>query len=284
MRTMTTNIGVVFDFDDTLAPDSTTHLLREHDIDPDDFWNERFRKRVQNGFDPTVAYLTLLLDNIGEDEPLGELTPEDLERCAESLESELYDGVPEVFDDLDEIVSEYDEVNIEYYVISEGIESLISGSIITEYCNEIYASRLATNENGVFNRVKRPISFTDKTRYLFEINKGITAAEAKENPYKVNEQKEERPVPFENIIYIGDGITDIPCFSLVKKQGGRVFGVTQGDQKSAKQEAILDIGSPQRAGNLNPPDYGPNGRLGSLLRLTIEGLCTDSTIDQLEAL
>lgn len=281
---MTTNIGVVFDFDDTLAPDSTTHLLQEYDIDPDEFWNEQFRERVQSGFDPTVAYLTLLLDHIGEGKPLGELTPTELERCAESLENELYDGVPEIFNDLDEIVAEYDDVSIEYYVVSEGIESLISGSIIKNYCTEIYASRLATDDNGVFSRVKRPISFTDKTRYLFEINKGITAAEAAENPYKVNEQKEDRPVPFENIIYIGDGITDIPCFSLVKDRGGRVFGVTQQDEKSAKQEAILDIGSPQRAGNLNPPDYGPNGRLGSLLRLTIEGLCTDSTIDQLEAL
>jgi 2-hydroxy-3-keto-5-methylthiopentenyl-1-phosphate phosphatase len=281
---MTTNIGVVFDFDDTLAPDSTTHLLKEYDIVPDEFWNEQFRKRVQNGFDPTVAYLTLLLDHIGDDEKLGELTPEDLERCAESLENNLYDGVPEIFDDLDGIVDEYEDVRIEYYVVSEGIESLISGSIITEYCSEIYASRLSTDEDGVFNRVKRPISFTDKTRYLFEINKGITATETMENPYKVNEQRNERPIPFENIIYIGDGITHIPCFSVVKDRGGRVFGVRQRDERSAKQEAILDIGSPQRADNLNPPDYGPNGRLGSLLRLTIEGLCTDSTIDQLEAL
>lgn len=281
---MTTNIGVVFDFDDTLAPDSTTHLFHQYDIDPDKFWNEQFRKRVQNGFDPAVAYLTLLLDHIGEDEPLGELTPRELESCAESLESRLYDGLPEIFEDLDEIVDQYDDVQIEYYVVSEGIESLISGSIITEYCSEIYASRLATDEDGVFKRVKRPISFTDKTRYLFEINKGITASEAMKNPYKVNEQRNEQPVPFENIIYIGDGITDIPCFSSVKDRGGRVFGVMQQDEQSAKQEAILDIGSPQRAGNLNPPDYSPDGRLGSLLRLTIEGLCTDSTIDQLEAL
>lgn len=283
---MTTNIGVVFDFDDTLAPDSTTHLLQEYDIDPNAFWNDQFRELVQNGFDPTVAYLTLLLDYIGEDEPLGELTPEKLEQCAESLGDKLYDGVPGVFDDLDEIVVEYDDVTIEYYVVSEGIESLISGSVIKEHCSEIYASRLATNDDNVFNRVKRPISFTDKTRYLYEINKGITSTEAMENPYKVNEEiaKENRHIPFENIIYIGDGITDIPCFSLVKDRRGRVFGVMQTDEKSAKQEAILDIGSPQRAGNLNPPNYRPDGRLGSLLRLTIEGLCTDSTIDQLEAL
>jgi hypothetical protein len=99
---------------------------------------------------------------------------------------------------------------------------------------------------------------------------------------------EDRLIPFENMIYIGDGITDIPCFSLVKDRGGRVFGVidsdSESDEGSAKQRAIRDIGSPRRAGNLNRPMYGASGRLGSLLRLTIEGLCTDRTIDELEAL
>lgn len=95
---------------------------------------------------------------------------------------------------------------------------------------------------------------------------------------------EDRSIPFENMIYIGDGITDIPCFSLVKDRGGRAFGVIDSDEGSAKQRAIRDIGSPRGASNLNRPRYGESGRLGSLLRLTIEGICTDRTIDELEAL
>ncbi|EJN57791.1 hypothetical protein HSB1_38760 [Halogranum salarium B-1] len=70
---------------------------------------------------------------------------------------------------------------------------------------------------------------------------------------------------------------------MVKDRGGRVFGVID-DEGSAKQRAIHDLGSPRRAGNLNTPSYGESGRLGSLLRLTIEGICTDQTIDELEAL
>jgi len=145
---------------------------------------------------------------------------------------------------------------------------------------------LDVDAEGVVTRIQRPISFTDKTRYLYEINKGIPPETAQENPYRVNTQMdpEDRRIPFENMIYIGDGITDIPCFSLVKDRGGRVFGVINSDDGSVKQRAIREIGSPRRAGNLNRPSYGEGGQLGSLLRLTIEGICTDRAIDQLEAL
>ena len=181
-------------------------------------------------------------------------------------------------------------VTIDYYILSEGLEPIIQGTEIADRCEAVYASRLGADSEGTIQRIQRPISFTDKTRYLYEINKGITPEEARKNPYEVNTQvdPEERRIPFENMIYIGDGITDIPCFSLVKDRGGRVFGVIdsdgEGSKGSAKQRAIRDIGSPRRAGNLNNPMYGESGRLGSLLRLTIEGICTDRTIDELEAL
>ena len=282
---MTTTIAVVFDFDDTLASDSTTELLADNDIDVNNFWQDEFPERIHEGYDPTVAYLSALLSHVGESEQFGELMESDLATVATSLDEQRKPGIPELFSDLDDIVAQYNDVAIEYYIVSEGIESLIERTKIAEYFDGIYGSRLATDEDGVFSEIKRPISFTDKTRHLYEINKGITPDEAIENPFEVNKEilDEKRPIPFENIIYIGDGITDIPCFSLIKDRGGRVFGVVDEDE-SPKQKAVLEVGSPRRAGNLNEPDYSPEGRLGSLLRLTVEGLCTNNTIDQLEAL
>ena len=286
---MTTNIGLIFDFDDTLAPDSTTQLLEEHGIVPEEFWFTEFQSHVREGYDPTVAYLSLLLDKVGDDQPLGELTIEDLEAFGADLTETLYPGIPGLFDDINSIADEYEDITIDYYILSEGLEPIIQGTEIADRCEAVYASRLDADSEGIIQRVQRPISFTDKTRYLYEINKGITP-EARENPYEVNTQvdPEERRTPFKNMIYIGDGITDIPCFSLVKDRGGRVFGVIdsddESDEGSAKQRAIRDIGSPRRAGNLNDPMYGESGQLGSLLRLTIEGICTDRTIDELEAL
>jgi 2-hydroxy-3-keto-5-methylthiopentenyl-1-phosphate phosphatase len=284
------NIGLIFDFDDTLAPDSTTQLLEEYGVDPEEFWFTEFQPRVREGYDPTVAYLSLLLEKVGNDQPLGELTIEDLEEFGASLTETLYPGLPGLFDDIDSIADEYEDIVINYYILSEGLEPIIQGADIAERCEAVYASRLDDDSEGVVQSIQRPISFTDKTRYLYEINKGITPKESRDNPYGVNAQMdpEDRPIPFENMIYIGDGITDIPCFSLVKDRGGRVFGVIDSnggsDEGSAKQRAIRDIGSPRRAGNLNRPMYGESGRLGSLLRLTIEGICTDRTIDELEAL
>jgi predicted HAD superfamily phosphohydrolase len=274
-----TKIGLVFDFDDTLARDSTTVLLEQADIDVDEFWSEQFQDRVRSGYDPTVAYLSLLIEQT-------ELTQDDLEECAAQLDdSELYPGIPEIFDDLQKITDSYNDVEIEFYIISEGIESLIGHSVVADYCTDVYASRLGTGADRTFTEVIRPISFTDKTRYLYEINKGIRTAEARENPYAVNEKYEDEQIQiaFSDMIYVGDGITDIPCFSLLKERGGRVFGVNN-DEYSAKQQAVLDIGSPRRASNLNTSDYTTEGRLGSLLRLTVEGLCTNNTIKQLEAL
>lgn len=153
----------------------------------------------------------------------------------------------------------------------------------------MYASEVKSDAEGVIEGIKRPVSFTDKTRHLDEINKGITPEEAGENPYQVNKQvdRDDRKISFEDMIYIGDGISNIPCFSLVKDRSGRVFGVIDSDDGNEgllKQRAIREVGSPRRAGNLNAPMYGEGGRLSSLIRLTIEGICTDRTIDELEAL
>ena len=283
-----TTIALVFDFDDILAPDSTTQFLEHNGIDAEEFWLEEFQDKVRKGYDPTVAYLTLLLEKVGSDKPLGEIGTDDLEAFGTSLDENemLYPGVSGLFTDLDDIVADYEGIDTEYYVVSEGLESIIQETELADNFDAVYGSRLDEDENGVLSRVKRPISFTDKTRYLFEINKGIRPEEARRNPYQANRQiaSEERRIPFENIIYVGDGITDVPCFSVVKERDGRVFGVIDSDQESPKQRAVRDIGSPRRTGNLSEPHYEVDGRLGSLLRLTVEGMCTEREIDKYEVL
>ncbi|MEZ3116071.1 HAD family hydrolase [Halobaculum sp. MBLA0147] len=278
-------LAVVFDFDDTLAPDSTTYLLEENGVDPGTFWSERFENRISDGYDPTVAYLTLLLDLVGEDEPLGTLTESDLRDYGSELDDELYEGVPGLFDDVRAIVAEYDTVDVEFYVVTEALGPIVRGTHVADECEAVYASEVATDENDVVDHVKRPISFTDKTRYLFEINKGIERSAGRDNPFAVNESRDEsaRAIPFENVIYVGNGMTDIPCFSLVNDRNGHVFAVSP-TSESHKQRAIRDIGSPRRTRHASEPAYGTDSRLGSLLRLTIEGLCTERTIDELEAL
>lgn len=277
-------IAVIFDFDDTIAPDSTTKLLEQYDVSLETFWEDRFLTRVKNGYDPSIAYLSLLVEYTDQGKALEGLTMDDLNGVGSPIE--VFDGLEGLMSDLNEIASGYEGVSVESYIISEGLQSIIEGTDVADEFEAIYGSELA-DEEGEVTGIKRAISFTDKTRYLFEINKGIPQEDTMKNPYLVNKKKEdvERDIPFENMIYIGDGITDIPCFSLIKEKGGRAFGVYAEEMASPKQEVIKELGSPHRTqGSLNEPNYEDDKQLGSLLRLTIEGMCADRTIDGMEVI
>lgn len=210
-------IAVIFDFDDTLLPDSTSALLREHGLDPDTFWKVRAPALVKRGYDPPMAYLNLLLKEIGSGKPLGELTNERLKAFGASLDESWFPGLPELFDDLREEVSDYRDVSIEFYIISGGLQSIIEGSeYVRRYFAGVYGCQFGEDEQtGLVSDIRRCVTFTEKTRYLFEINKGVPPEQSATQPHLVNEYvaAEERPVPFENMIYVGDGLTDIPCFS-----------------------------------------------------------------------
>jgi phosphoserine phosphatase len=207
-------IALVFDFDDTLTDDSTTALLESVGIDAKEFWAGRAKELLDDGWDPTPAYLKLLLDNVGEDKPFGKLTNAGLRQFGSTLK--FYPGLPRLFKDLQQSVSEHhvSKPGIEFYVISGGLEEVIRGSSIAKYLSGIWGCRFAEND-GQIRHIKGIVSFTEKTKYLFQINKGLPE---KTGPYQVNERVDpaERRVPFENIIYVGDGLTDVPCFSLLE--------------------------------------------------------------------
>lgn len=276
-------LALIFDFDDTIAPDTTTKLLTQNGIDAEQFWKEEFVSRIEDGYDPTVAYLSAIIDKTKNSELSG-LSDEGLRETGQSLDSEVFTGFQSLLEDLQDIASEYDAIEIEFYVISEGLKTIIEATEIAAKLDHVYASEFSKTE-GKVDGIKNAISFTDKTRYLFEINKGIDPTAEPTNPYAVNDRYEEsdRRIPFENMIYVGDGLTDVPCFSLIKSRGGRAIGVYDSEYSSPKQEAILEIGAPHRAEG-SSPKYSEDQKLGSLIRLAVEGLCTDRTIDRLEAL
>jgi phosphoserine phosphatase len=278
-------LALIFDFDDTLVPDSTTLLLKQHDIDPKRFWLQDAKSLVQSGYDPAHAYLKLLLDNIGPGRRLGNLTNKDLRGFGRSVvEPRLYPGLGELFKDLKKTVRSYRNIDIEFYVISGGLQEIIEGcDLIRKNCRWVYASQLAgDNENGPLKHIKRCVTFTEKTRYLFEINKGLNPNETRRNPYLVNKDvpTKNRRVPFANMIYIGDGLTDIPCFSLVKHgttedpEGGIPFAVFDPEEKHSAKRVLQDFLQPGRVLTAQKPEYRRADALGSIIRATVEARCT----------
>lgn len=280
-------VAIIFDFDDTLLPDSTSALLNKHGLDADEFWTHDVKALLDKGYDPPLAYLNLLLREIGPGKPLGELTNQGLREFGASLDQDWFPGLPELFGDLRSITSEHRDVSIEFYIISGGLQSIIEGSKhVQEYFTGVYGCQFGTAaDTDVVADVQRCVTFTEKTRFLFEINKGIAQAEAATQPHLVNQlfPEDDRPVPFKNMIYVGDGLTDVPCFSLIEKGGGVSFGVFQSGEKSAKQ-AFQQFLETKRVRSLHHPDYGEDADLGALLRAAVSTTCSNIMIQSARAI
>jgi phosphoserine phosphatase len=270
-------VAVVFDFDDTLVPDSTSALLSAHGIDSGTFWTEDAKRLVDEGYDPPLAYLKLLLDRVGDGCPLGRLTNADLRMFGATLDSTFFPGIPQIFDDLRTEVATYRDISIEFYIVSGGLEEVILGSsVVAQHFDGVYGCQFGEDEStGEVRHVKRCVTFTEKTRFLFEIHKGISAEDSKTQPHLVNEfiKEEARRVPFEQMIYVGDGLTDVPCFSLVNKNNGVTFGVFQRGHESAKQ-AFQRFLATDRVKSLYSPDYREDADLGAMLRAAVASTAT----------
>jgi phosphoserine phosphatase len=266
-------IALIFDFDDTLTDDSTTLLLKKYGVDTEDFWKNKVAKLVDDGWDPAPAYLKLILDHVGDGKPLGRLSNADLRRFGR--ECIFYPGLPDLFEDLRNQVKEHTLSNpsIEFYVISGGLEEVILGSSIAAHLNAVRGCRFAESD-GVVAALMNVVTFTEKTRYLFELNKAQMTA-TRSNPYSVNNDvpQENRRIPFSNMIYVGDGLTDVPCFSLLDKSNGKGFGVFDPTRAGAPKQAWEQLAAPRRVKSLNAPKYGKHDELGALLRAAVEGIC-----------
>lgn len=264
-------IAVVFDFDDTLTDDSTTALISSVGIDAGEFWSQKAKALIDDGWAPTPAYLKLLLDNVGDGKPFGKLTNAKLREFGSKLK--FYPGLPGLFKDLRLQVAEHklSSPGIEFYVVSGGLEEVIRGSSLAKHLNGIWGCQFA-EDNGQISYLKNIVSFTEKTKYLFQINKGLGSSK---NPYAVNERVEvsERRVPFENMIYVGDGFTDVPCFSLLAHFNGTPFGVFDPKKADAPKKAWEKLVTPKRVTSMNAPKYRKTDELGALLRAAVAGIC-----------
>ncbi|MBX9689631.1 MAG: haloacid dehalogenase-like hydrolase [Candidatus Obscuribacterales bacterium] len=282
------NIAVIFDFDDTLMPDSTTELIKAHGIDPDEFWGKTVRDLLLSGYEPALAYLNRLLENVGKDRPLGEMSNAKLREFGLSLGKNFYPGVSGLFKELREIAGGVSaDINLEFYVVSGGLQDLIEEMpLLKKNFTAVYGCQFGEcPKSGLIKQIKKCVTFTEKTRYLFEINKGISPRHVEENKYAVNKDVplQKRRVPFKNMIYVGDGLTDIPCFSLVKRMGGMAFGVfNPGEERSAKR-ALLEFLNTDRVISMHAPRYRKTDELGALLRAAVSTVAQRAHLDSSQA-
>ncbi len=270
MAARTIPLALIYDFDGTLAPGN----MQEHQFIPDigmtpaDFWREVDAVAEEHHADDILAYMYVMLEKArAAGMPVKR---EDL--IAKSREIDFFPGVEDWFTRMDEYGSQK-SVSVEHYVISSGNSEIIEGTSIAGRFTRIYASKFLYDAMGFAVWPAVAINFTTKTQYLFRINKG--AHDWKDSSL-INKfvPQSERPVPFENMVYIGDGETDVPCFRLVKDLGGMSIAVyAEGDRHQAEQYR-----SEGRVNSVVPADYTENSGLDCMVRSYIDLVAARSTL------
>lgn len=255
--------------------------MDENDID--NFWNKEVKRLVTKGWDPPLAYIDRILTRLKRNNL--KVTNQDLRDLGKKVH--LFPGVPDVFQRLRSFVNEREEfkeahIQIEFYIISGGFEEIIRGTSIANEMKNIFGCTFHERRGKLVP--KSVVTFTEKTKFLYAINKGISGSELRRTPYSVNDviPGDNRRIPFCNMIYLGDGPTDIPCFSTIQQNDGTTVGILKYQKKAGK--VILDkwrawaIARGDRA-TLGPfkPDYGEDSDLYINLQMQVERVGLDTT-------
>lgn len=269
MAASQTTIGIIYDYDQTLSPNYMQDevLFPHFGINASQFW-KKSRELVDNeGYDGELAYLKTMLDYLGMDRP----TNAELRDLGRNLR--FYKGLPEMFVEMQDILDEQHRmygIQIEHYIVSSGLKALLDGSKLAPCVKRIFGCEFGEDRDGRITFPKRVISHTTKTQYIFRINKGMLEPTDDVNDHMAPEL---RPIPFHNMIYVGDGPTDVPCFTLMKKYGGHALAVYNPDEenrasfrKCYQLSALAD-----RVKHIAPADY----RAGGHLRLLLEEMALE---------
>ena len=261
-------IALMYDFDKTLCDQDMQNyaFIPNLGISTDQFWQnvEAFRKK--NYMEGILGYMYYSMMACKEK---GIPLTEDYLRST-GKDVKFFKGVQDWFDRINKF-GESIGVNIEHYIISCGIKEIIDGSSISKKFKKIFACQYYFDESGEAVWPKIAINYTQKTQYIFRISKG--AYDETENK-KVNDKMTDRVIPYRNMIYFGDGLTDIPCMTLVKKQGGTSIAVYTKGMKDKVSGLLLD----DRVNYISLADYQEGGELDSLVKCIIEQMKLSHTL------
>jgi phosphoserine phosphatase len=269
---------IAYDFDGTLADGN----MQEHQFLPDigmrpaEFWAEVKRLTKEHQADEVLVYMNLMLRKAdGQGVKVGR---DDFKGQGKSIV--LFEGVEAWFDRITEYARSK-EVRLEHVLISSGNAEIFAGTAIASKFEHIYASKFMFDHNGIAAWPALAVNYTTKTQYLFRINKG--AHDLSDNS-AVNKyvEKTDRAVPFENMVFIGDGSTDIPCFRLVKDQGGLSVAVYKQRARGAHDKADAYVAD-GRVHCVAPAIYTEGGDLDKIVKAQIDLVAARAVIENMYA-
>ncbi|MBR3988206.1 MAG: haloacid dehalogenase-like hydrolase [Clostridia bacterium] len=263
-------IAIMYDFDKTLC----TRDMQEYDLIPKlnmsaaDFWAEANGFGRAQKMDGILAYMYTCVKRCREKGV--SLKRESFVESGKNVE--LYKGVDEWFDRINAFGKEQG-AKIEHYVISSGMKEIIEGTSIANKFTEIFACEFYYDEDGNAAWPKTSVNYTNKTQFVYRINKGVLDVS---NDVDLNRSMpdDSKRVPFTNMIYIGDGLSDVPCMKMMKAYGGQAIAVYQDDSKEKVEELLLK----DRVDFIFPADYSAGGELDKTVKNIIKKVVISDTL------
>lgn len=266
-----TIIALMYDFDKTLSPKDMQEysFIPSIGMNPEEFWQEANRIAIRSSMDKILAYMYLMLKRAKKNDL--SITKESFISLGKDVK--LYPGVKTWF----KRINDYGKslgLEIEHYIISSGLKEIIEGTSIAKEFKRIYACEFHYNERGNADWPQQAINYTTKTQFLFRISKGVldTLDDDTLNSYM---REEERRVPYRNMIYFGDGLTDVPCMKLVKAYGGQSIAIYQ-KKKFHKVQRLIDEG---RVNYVCASDFTQDSELEKIVKLIIHRMAVTNELE-----
>lgn len=266
-------VAICYDFDKTLSPDDmqAQGFIQSVDCDVNSFWKESNGIATDNDMDQNLAYMYTMMRKARANVPF---TKKKLQDYGSKVT--LFPGADTWFERIKEYGKEKGVI-VEHYIISSGLKEMIEGTKVAKSFEKIYASAFYYDEDGVAIWPAQVVNYTNKTQFLFRIEKGVLDI----NDQGVNDYfaPEDIRVPFRNMIYIGDSDTDIPCMKLVNSYGGHSVGVYNPDTK--QKEKVYKMMHDNRIKYFAAADYSEGSDLDILVKAIIERTYSNEILENI---
>lgn len=262
-------VAIMYDFDRTLC----TKDMQDYSFIPSlgmtesEFWQYSNALGQREHMDSILAYMYAMV-KISKDKNIP-LLRQNLVDMGKNVE--LFKGVEGWFDRITEFGKD-NGMQVEHYVISSGMKEIIEGTPISKCFKSIFACEFLYDENGNGVWPKTDVNYTNKTQFVYRINKGVLDV-ANDNDLNRSMPDDSKRVPFCNMIYIGDGLSDVPCMKMMKAYGGYSIAVYQ--NKDSKVEDLLKKG---RVDYIYPADYSENAGLDITVKNIIRKMSISETL------
>lgn len=267
-----TKVALMYDFDKTLCGKDMQEysFIPSVGLSANEFWAEANKISIKSNMDRILAYMLLMIKLAKKNEV--EITKESFNKLGKDVV--LLKGVKTWF----KRINEYGKslgVEVEHYIISSGLAEIINGTSIAKEFKKIYACEFHYNNYGNADWPQQVVNYTTKTQFIFRISKGVLDT-TDDNRLNSFTQEHERPIPYRNMIYIGDGLTDVPCMTVVKERGGESIAIYHRGEKSTAQKLLKE----KRVNFMCKADYSENSELEKIVKMILEKMSiTDKLVN-----